>query len=339
MSLTRIVGQSTWTQTLRAKIQQVAAFSSSVLITGPSGTGKELIARAIHEHSSRASEGFVPVDCTALSGELFASHLFGHVKGAFTGADYERMGCFRAAEKGTILLDEIGELSPELQSKLLRALQERVVIPVGSERPVPIDVRIIAATNRNLGEEVRLGRFRLDLFYRLNVVSFETLPLAARSEEIEPLAVHFLDKVAFEQGIPPKRFTPAAIAALQTYPWPGNVRELQNVVERAVIFTSGPVIDAGAIPFDVCIADTPAKVAVLPGARPAPPPAMPDVPWSTLADVERGHIATTLEHAFYNQSAAANLLNIDRASLARKIERYGIAIPSPRRGRPRRLPS
>src|SRR5262245_21577435 len=162
MSAVQIVGQSAWARSLRENIAQVARYSSTVLIVGPSGTGKELIARTIHEQSPRARQPFVPVDCTSLTGELFASHLFGHVKGAFTGANYERLGCFRAAEGGTILLDEVGEISLELQAKLLRTLQERTVVPVGSDAPAPVDVRILAATNRDLGADVRAGRFRLD---------------------------------------------------------------------------------------------------------------------------------------------------------------------------------
>jgi DNA-binding NtrC family response regulator len=329
MSLTHVVGRSAWTEALRQRIVQVAPFSSNVLITGPSGTGKELIARAIHQQSPRSAQPFIPVDCASLSGELFASHLFGHVKGAFTGADYQRLGCFRAAEGGTILLDEVGEISLDLQSKLLRTLQERVVVPVGSDQPLPVNVRILAATNRDLAKEVQNGRFRLDLYYRLNVISFETLALRERLDEIEPLAMHFLDKLALEQGMPRKRLSAAAVRALKTYSWPGNVRELQNVLERAAVFTMSDVIDAGAFSF---AADAPATTALANVA----PTLIPEgnSSWSTLDDIERAHIDRTLAHTFYNQSAAARLLNIDRASLARKIQRYGIQVPEARRGRP-----
>jgi len=332
MAPTRIVGESAWTRSLRERIKLVAGYSANVLITGPSGTGKELIARAIHEQSARAQAPFVPVDCTALTGELFASHLFGHVKGAFTGADYERLGCFRAAEGGTILLDEVGELSLDLQSKLLRAVQERVVVPVGTDRAVPINVRIVAATNRDLQDEVRAGRFRLDLFYRLNVVSFETLALAERRDEIERLANHFLERLSVEQGLPRKRFSPTALALLESYPWPGNIRELQNVVERAVIFAAGDFIEAREIPLDHVPA-TPVSTTIS-SLEPLPPEE--DIPWQSLAEMEREHIRRTLNRTLYNQSAAAQLLDIDRASLARKINRYGISLPALRAGRPRK---
>ncbi len=242
MGVTHFVGVSPWARLLRENILRAAAFPSSVLITGPSGTGKELIARAVHEHSARREGPFVPVDCTSLTGELFASHLFGHVKGAFTGAEHPRLGCFRAAEGGTIFLDEIGELSLELQSKLLRTLQERIVVPVGSDQPTGVDVRIIAATNRDLPKEVETGRFRLDLYYRLNVVAFESVALAERLEDIEPLAEHILERLMREQGFPRKRLSAEAVMALRQRPWLGNVRELQNVLERAAVFATGEEI-------------------------------------------------------------------------------------------------
>jgi DNA-binding NtrC family response regulator len=334
MGVPQFVGEATWTRLLRQKILQVAAFSSNVLITGPSGTGKELISRAIHEHSSRRAGPFIPVDCTALSGELFASHLFGHVKGAFTGAEHPRLGCFRVADSGTILLDEIGELSPEMQAKLLRTIQERMVVPLGSDDPIPIDVRIIAATNRNLLSEVQAGRFRLDLYYRLNVVSFETISLRERPEDIGALAAHFLTRLTIENGFPRKRLSSAALAALMAYSWPGNVRELQNVLERAAIFAPGEEIEPEAIPSDISTA----------GLLSAVPPRSGEVEassthWPSLADIERQHIHATLQHVFYNQSQAAEMLKINRASLARKIKRYGVIAPQGRRGRPSKIHS
>jgi DNA-binding NtrC family response regulator len=324
-----LVGRSAWIQSLREKIAQVAAFPSNVLITGPSGTGKELIARAIHEHSPRKSGPFIPVDCTSLTGELFASHLFGHVKGAFTGADHPRLGCFRVAEAGTILLDEIAELSTEMQSKLLRTIQERAVVPLGSDEAVPINVRIIAATNRDLPSEVAAGRFRLDLYYRLNVVGLETSALRDRPDDIEPLAEHFLDKLSVHHGFPRRRLSSAALMALRCYAWPGNVRELLNVIERAAVFAKKEEIGPELIPRSDTAPAQPRSErpagAVADGATGE---------WPNLADKVREHILVTLERAFYNQSAAAQLLNIDRASLARKIRHFGIRLPQPRRGRP-----
>lgn len=337
MESPHFVGVSAWTRLLRDRILRAAAFSSNVLITGPSGTGKELIAQAIHRHSARRDASFVPVDCTSLTGELFASHLFGHVKGAFTGAEHPRLGCFRVAAGGTIFLDEIGELSLEMQSKLLRTIQQRVVVPLGSDQPTAIDVRIIAATNRNLLAEVQAGRFRLDLYYRLNVVSFETVQLADRPDDIEPLAEYFLDRLMSEQGFPRKRISAEALRVLEGYEWPGNVRELQNVLERAAIFSADEEIDAEAIPLEACHV-RPSDVS--PQAREDSAAELEVVDefdaWPTLMDVQRAHIQATLDRTFYNQSVAAKLLDIDRASLSRKISRYKILLPLARRGRPRK---
>ena len=248
MNLSCIVGRSSWTRSLRQNILQIARFGSNVLVTGPSGTGKELIARSIHQCSDRSAGPFVPVDCTALTGELFASHLFGHVAGAFTGANGERLGCFRVADGGTIFLDEIGELSGELQSKLLRTIQERVVTPVGSDRPVPVNVRIIAATNRNLLQEVGAGRFRLDLFYRLNVIALESMSLRDRPDDLEPLANHFLEKMSIENGLPRKRLSergPDGDAGVFLARQRPRTAKLSGTGRR---FSASDVIDGDAIP-------------------------------------------------------------------------------------------
>ena len=225
----------------------VAAHPSSVLVMGPSGTGKELIARAVHGASPRTRRPFIPVDCAVTTGTLFASHMFGHVKGAFTGAMTATLGCFRAAEGGTIFLDEIGEMELELQAKLLRVLQQRVVVPVGSHQEIPVDVRVLAATNRDLAAEVAAGRFREDLFYRLNVVAIRTVPLKDRPEDIPVLAACYLAELAARYGMPLCSLSAEAIGVLQGYSWPGNVRELQNVLERAVMFSAGEQIEMRAL--------------------------------------------------------------------------------------------
>jgi DNA-binding NtrC family response regulator len=347
-ALRAIVGRSDWAEQVRAVITGVAPYPSSVMISGGSGTGKELIARAIHAVSPRADKRFIPVDCAAITGTLFASHMFGHLKGAFTGASYAALGCFRAAEGGTIFLDEIGELELELQAKLLRVVQERVVVPVGSHDGLPVNVRIIAATNRDLQREVAAGRFREDLYYRLNVVAIQTLPLGQRPEDIDVLAEHFLGRFAVENGMSPKRLSPAARESMHRYPWPGNVRELENALERAILFTPGELIGPEVIPqvparaagqvvsgqelpsSTICVSGDEPAAAV----SPVSPQSSKDGRWLTAAEIECEHIRRTLEHTGYNQSAAARLLGIDRHLLRRRIISHGLDVSRSQQGRP-----
>jgi len=332
-----IVGVSAWARRIRSQILRVAPHPSNVLITGPSGTGKELIAQSIHAHGARADKPFVPVDCAAVAGSLFASVMFGHRKGSFTGATSDASGCFRAADGGTVFLDEIGELDFELQAKLLRTLQERTVVAVGSHRPIPVDVRVIAATNRDLKREVARARFREDLFYRLNVVSLKTRPLKDRPEDLPVLSCYILNQLAIQSGMAPKQISPAAMERMQRHAWPGNVRELQNVLERAVLFTDGPWIEPKMIPGDGPDEKPQQPVPrldVVPAlARPCPngwpsrgcdPDLQGTSPWPTLADLEREHILCTLRRTDYNQSAAARLLGIERHRLRRKMQKHGV---------------
>ena len=338
-ALDAIIGRSEWVEQTRAVIRAVAAYPSSVLITGASGTGKELIARAIHGHSLRSARRFIPVDCASITGPLFASHMFGHLKGAFTGATYSAVGCFRAAEGGTIFLDEIGELDLELQAKLLRVLQERVVTPVGSHDGAPVDVRVLAASNRELQQEVAAGRFREDLYFRLNVVAIQTRPLRERAEDIEVLAEHFLRRFAVENGMPWKQLSQAARRQLHAYPWPGNIRELENAIERAIVFSPGELIEADVLPrftdtpaetMPIDFAESPAGLAIQHETLPAQ-----GGRWLTAAEVERQHILRTLEHTGHNQSAAARLLGIDRHQLRRRMFEHGLMTPGQaKRGRP-----
>ncbi len=319
---------------------------STVLIVGPSGTGKELIARAIHEQSWRSAGPSVAIDCTSIPAGLFASQLFGHVKGAFSGADCDTLGSFRAADGGSIFLDEIGELGLDLQAQLLRVIQDRAVTPVGDHRSRPVDVRIIAATNRDLHGDVAAGRFRLDLYYRLNVVKLTTTPLSTRPEDIEPLCHGFLERWSIESGLPHRRLSAAALQLLMDYDWPGNVRQLQNVLERAVVFTDGEEIAAEHL-LEALDADIEPAIAGRVGDFDDMPPAAADPcqerglagaacssaqpgAWPTLAECEARLIRETLEKTGQNQSAAARLLGIDWRLLARKMHKYGIAAPSHR---------
>ena len=309
-SFSEIIGTSDALQRVFRLVEKVAATNTNILIQGESGTGKELVARAIHHNSPRADRPFVAVNCGALPETLLESELFGHVKGAFTGAVAGRPGLLRAAEGGTVFLDEIGEVSPAMQVRLLRAVQEHEVTPVGAGAAVRFDARIVCATNRDLEKEVSEGRFREDLFYRLNVIEVHLPPLRERREDIPLLVRHFVTRTAREQNQTEKKLAPAAMSALINYAWPGNVRELQNAVERAFTL-SGDEIDLDSLPPRV--RDGAAgqfTVRDLDGLRP------------TLAEIERRYILETLASVNQDKARAANILGIDLSTLYRKLKRY-----------------
>jgi DNA-binding NtrC family response regulator len=307
--ISNMVGSSPVMQQVFDIVQQVAPSRASVLITGESGTGKELIAAAIHEHSPRAKKPFVKLHCAALAETLLESELFGHERGAFTGAVARREGRFEQADGGTLFLDEIGEISQATQVKLLRFLQEHEFERVGGNQTVKVDVRIVAATNRNLLERVRQGHFREDLYYRLNVVSVEMPPLRARPSDVPLLASYFLDRFAKENGKTIAQLSDAALERLTHYGWPGNVRELENAVERAVVVCRGNEIR----PEDL----SPSIVSSLPDANGAPP-----IPGASMAEIERHAILKTLEHTGGSTSRAADILGISARKIQYKLRDY-----------------
>ena len=303
-----LIGESAAMQQIHDLVQRVGPTDSTVLITGESGTGKELIARAIRDHSPRRDKPFVTVDCGALVGTLFESELFGHIKGSFTGATSMKHGRFELANGGMIFFDEIANVSPDIQVKLLRVIQEREFTRVGATQVIPIDVRILAATNRNLPDEIREGRFREDLFYRLCVVPIILPPLRQRREDIPLLAEHFLHKHSGRRGSRIRGFSNEALDVLVKHDWPGNVRELENAIERAIILARGDVI-------------TPADL-VYYGPLMKPEATLDDL--SPLVNVEKEHIARALRYHAGNRTAAAKTLGIDRKTLWRKIQAYGL---------------
>ena len=308
----RPVGSSkSWIDILRLA-ETVAPTDSTVLIQGESGTGKEVLARFIHELSTRNDGPFLSINCGALPEGLLESELFGHVRGSFTGAVKDKVGLFSAAARGTFFLDEIGETTPATQVKLLRALQHREVIPVGATEALPVDARLIAATNRDLDEALKVGRFRSDLFYRLNVISIHLPPLRQRRDDIPLFAEHFLQRSAVARGEPGKRLLPETLEALMEYQWPGNVRELENALERAVILSTGDRIGVDVLPERVT-------------QRKAEPLVSTRVPLNpTLEAVERAYIVWVLQSVGGNKSRAAEMLGIDPSTLYRKLSRYGV---------------
>jgi DNA-binding NtrC family response regulator len=307
----RILTQDSHMQHLLDMARQVAPTDCNILITGESGTGKELFARYLHHHSRRDSGPFVAVNCGAFNEELLANELFGHLKGAFTGAHADKKGLLEAASGGTLFLDEITEMSPAMQVKLLRVIQEKEVLPLGATKPVKIDVRFVAATNRDVQEMVRQGGFRQDLYFRLNVVNLHIPALSARREDVPLLAHHFLAKHAALMGKNVGELAPDALDLLRAYDFPGNVRELENIIERGVALATGSSIESAHLPADLrelTIRTFRKKAGRIP----------------TLDEQEQEYIAWVLQEAGGNQSLAAQLLGINRVSLWRKLKRYEV---------------
>jgi DNA-binding NtrC family response regulator len=311
-----IVARSPKMQEVLATVERVASTQSTVLLGGESGVGKDLIARAIHEHSRRASGPFIKINCTAIPENLLESELFGYEKGAFTGANTAKPGRFELADKGTIFLDEIGDVPGSIQVKLLHVLQDREFERLGGTKTLKVDVRVVAATNQDLRAALEQGTFREDLYYRLNVVPISIPPLRERKEEIPYLADHFIARFARESGKPLSDITPAALRLLMDFHWPGNVRELENIIERAVALSAGTVIDVADIRLDVSAA-RPAPV-VAGGSLPFPPEGM------TLEEFEDEIIRESLRRADGNKSQAARLLGLSRNALRYRLSKLGL---------------
>ena len=321
MNLQDIVGKTPVMLEVYKLVARVAASTATIFVHGESGTGKELVARAIHTHSPRAAGPFVPVNCTALTESLLESELFGHAKGAFTGAVAAKRGLFEMANGGTLFLDEVGDMGPKMQAQLLRTLQDGEVRPVGGAESIRVDVRIVCATNKDLEEEVQAGRFREDLYFRINVVTVRLPPLRERREDIAVLVGHFLHKLALRERRDPAAMSPEALRLLTSYGWPGNVRELENAIERAVAVAKGNVILPSDLPPEVGGGPEPGAsgdgggLLGEVGNRP------------TLAELERRYIQLVLGEVGGNKKKAAEKLGIDRRTLYRALERGGDAPP------------
>jgi DNA-binding NtrC family response regulator len=304
-----IVGQSVPMQRVFHAIETVGPTDATVLITGESGTGKELVARAVHHASPRRFHPLVVIHCGALTETLLESELFGHEKGAFTGAQYRKKGKFEIAEGGTVFLDEVGDISLKTQTDLLRVLQEREIVRVGSTQPIKVDFRCVAATNKNLEQLIEEGKFRPDLFYRLNVFHIELPPLRERRDDIPLLVDHFIRKFSLQMNKKINRISPEAMDLLQQQPWMGNIRELENAIERAMVVAQEPEICERDFAFK-------AAAATVPNGGP-----------KSLNDMEKAHILRVLEQCNWNQTRAAETLDIDRVTLHHKLKRYGWSKP------------
>jgi two-component system response regulator PilR (NtrC family) len=311
---TQLLGRSPAIEQVRGMVAKVARSQAPVHISGESGTGKELVARLIHENGARAENAFVAVNCGAIPGELMESEFFGHKKGSFTGAVADKGGLFQAAQSGTLFLDEVAELPLHMQVKLLRVIQEKAIRAVGAQRETPVDVRILSATHRNLGEMVRAGRFREDLYYRINVIELRVPPLRDRPEDLPLLAEHILARLA-QDGKIPARLGPDAAALLQGYGFPGNVRELENILERATTLADGELIRAGDIQLQSAADMDETEPVMGPGTQPL---------GKQLGEVEREAIKKALEQARYNKTAAAKLLGMSFRQLRYRIKKLGL---------------
>ena len=330
--LPNILGASPKMQRILRLVSRVAATESTVLLLGESGTGKELIARSLHVQSRRAQQPFVPVNLGAIPDTLVESELFGHAKGAFTGATSERRGLIEAADRGTLFLDEIGDMPPQSQVKLLRVLENNEVRRVGDDAPRRVDVRVVAATHRDLVAEIAAGRFREDLYYRLNVVQIELPPLRERREDIGLLASYFLDRASKREARSKLTFSAETMVLLERYDFPGNVRELENAVDHAVAVSEGPVIQPEDLPTAIRsprllprATDGVAARSVAGAAVAAAPPVEPTRDEWSLADVEKEHIRRVLARHHGNATYAARQLGISRTTLWRKLREYGLS--------------
>jgi two-component system nitrogen regulation response regulator NtrX len=312
-----IVGKSYAIRALTDKIEKVAATPARVLITGENGTGKELVARAIHRQSPRAKKPFIEVNCAAIPGELIESELFGHMKGSFTGAVQDRAGKFEQADGGTLFLDEIGDMSLNAQAKVLRVLQDNVITRIGGAKTISVDVRVLAATNKRLEEEIEAGRFREDLYYRLNVVPIAVPPLRERREDIPLLVAYFVTTLSEREGVIPRTINPDAVECLGEFDWPGNVRELRNTIERLLILANGPRIT---------VADVERLVGRRAGTETAGLGALTQL--RTFEEFKRAaeeaFLVTKLREFDWNVSETARALDMPRSNLYKKIERYGL---------------
>ena len=312
-----IIGRTPVMQHLYEHIESVSALDTPVMILGESGTGKEMVAKALHETGSRASMPFIKVNCAALSESILESELFGHVKGAYTGAETDRIGRFEAAHKGTLFLDEIGDIPPAVQIKLLRVLEEKMIQRVGSNTSIPVDVRIVTATNKNLEALIQKGRFREDLFFRVNVFPLTCPPLADRKDDITLIIQHFITLLAQKTGKNILGFTPEAMRLMVSYPWPGNIRELRNCVEYAFVLARGKSIGREHLP---------EKIAAFTPPQPDSPVSLPENACVTVGQSEKDELIEALKKTDGNQTRAAELLGISRITVWKRIKKHGISL-------------